>query len=238
MKSKAKVKPASDHRREDPAFEVGDPDVAGDRADRVIAPERGNHPGQRIRLQQRVAVHRYENFAGTAAEPLVERITFAVVFRVGDHPDAAAGLFRRLLHPAEGVVDAAVVDGDDFELVGGIFAAADAFECELDGFALVVGGNDDGTDREFFRRHRRNFPVEKIPADRDQQEISQWAAEKEKREGQRKPVKWRILLNPAVIILGKHHSRKYKNNGQDHDPAPAFQPVHDTIPDSARSKTI
>ena len=174
-----------DHRRERTAVGIRHPDIAGNRPDPAVADDRRNHLGEGVGLHLRIAVDGDKHITAAHPESAVESEPLASVLLEVHHPDPPRKLLRRAVDPQQRVIDAAVIDGDDFEFVRGVIGAADAGERFKHVLPLVIRRHDDGTARQLLRRQHRRFTVEDIAPDGDQRKVGERPDEEHQRGQQR-----------------------------------------------------
>ena len=178
------------HARNDAASPVIDQHLAGNRTDPRIA-ERSNDGQQRAAFDHAVAVDGDKDIAPRAADGQRHGLALAPIAVLPErgHQTGIALSGRRYIVP--GVVLAAVVDGDDLDLVARIVSLDDRGDGVHHHRTFIVGRNDDSDGRRLFAGDGRYRAV-----DRPKQRASA-----EQQQPGRRPEQARIRDQPPVAVL-------------------------------------
>ena len=204
------------HPGDDAVFRVGNAHTSRHAADFFLCDEGGGDLPEGTGFHQCVAVQRHNDLRAGNEEPLADGVAFAGIFRQVECNDPLPCLFHGGIDPVPGIVPAAVVDGDDLQLVSGIIASQQVDQGLFHLFAFVECGHDHADRGQFIiagigittvLMHQQDLPREvcHICHQHDQ-------AEKDKDEQRDRRV-CQIFRNDLAI-----EEKQYESRGKDqHD---------------------
>ena len=129
---------------------VKDADVAGHSADGFVANEGAYQPAEGLSVNERVAVEGYHYGACACEKAGKKCVSFSTVFRHFYCFDSVGKFISGPFNPPPGIIDAAIVYGDNLKLVRWVVALSNASQGVEDLFSFVVGGDDHGAGRQMF----------------------------------------------------------------------------------------
>ena len=207
------------HFRDHSLFQIGHPDISGNRADCRFGKRRDNL-AERINRNRGIAVDRHGNIAGRNLDRFIKRPAFASVADQIFGDDPARKLLGGLADPVPCIIFGTVVHSNDFQLVRRIIALQHTAECSRDVFPFVIGGNYHGAFRQLGIVQRRCLLVKpgKNPL---KQKIPQRDAGDGQPEHQQH--KTESVDNERTDIHRKQHVKRSRQRQSGDNPCDHFQ---------------